>query len=113
LMILASRRWPRYAQRYGLTKVRWPATETNGQFLTGATVGLVSASRVARAVLELLKPFACRVLLYDPYLTSDAACELGAELTSLDDLFSRSDIVSVHVPALPTTRGMIDGNLLR
>jgi phosphoglycerate dehydrogenase-like enzyme len=91
----------------------YPYPLLNGPYLTGATVGLVSASRVARHVLRLLQPFDCRILLYDPFLTQGEAQKLGVELVGLDSLFDRSDIVSVHAPSLPATDKMIGKEQLR
>jgi len=78
----------------------------------GRTVGIIGASLVGRHVLRLLAPFDLHPLLADPYLTAADAAELGAELVELPELFRRSDVVSVHAPALPETRGMIDATLL-
>ena len=78
----------------------------------GRTVGVIGASRVGREVLRLLAPFDLHPLLADPYVTPAEAAELGAELVDLPELFRRSDIVTVHAPALPETRGMIDAPLL-
>jgi phosphoglycerate dehydrogenase-like enzyme len=72
------------------------------------TVGVVGASRTGRRVIELLRPFDLRVLVYDPYLTGEAAHQLGAELVELDQLARRSDIVTLHAPALPSTRHLFD-----
>lgn len=72
------------------------------------TVGLVGASRIGRRVAELLKPFDLRVLMYDPYLGEDEARALGVELSELDALALRSDIVSLHAPEIPATRGLFD-----
>jgi phosphoglycerate dehydrogenase-like enzyme len=71
------------------------------------TIGIVGASRIGRRVIELLKPFAFRVLLHDPYVSAQDAAALGVESVSLDDLMRRSDVVSLHAPALPATQGMI------
>ncbi|MEE1756071.1 hydroxyacid dehydrogenase [Streptomyces sp. SP18CS02] len=71
------------------------------------TVGIVGASRIGRRVIELLRPFDLRVLLYDPYVTAEEAAALGAVPTTLDDLCARADIVSVHAPQLPATHHMI------
>jgi phosphoglycerate dehydrogenase-like enzyme len=75
----------------------------------GSTVGLVSVGEIARILLELLRPFDLRVLAYDPFLTAADAQRLGVELTSLDDLFLRSDVVSLHTPLLSETVGLITG----
>lgn len=78
----------------------------------GRTVGIVGASRVGRRVLRLLAPFDLPVLLADPFLTPAEAARLGAEHVELDELFARSDVVSVHAPALPETRGLVGARLL-
>ncbi|MET9481160.1 hydroxyacid dehydrogenase [Streptomyces sp. NPDC006638] len=71
------------------------------------TVGIVGASRIGRRVIELLRPFDLEVLLYDPYVEPSDAAALGADLVTLDELCSRSHVVSVHAPQLPATDGMI------
>lgn len=116
LMILASRRWPLHEACYRarqLDGAKTPeATERDDVFLTGATVGLVSASKVSRTLLPLLHAFGCRVLLYDPFLSEEAAGELGAEKCALEEMFELCDIVSIHAPDLPETRNMIGRELL-
>ncbi|HLT67370.1 MAG TPA: hydroxyacid dehydrogenase [Microbacterium sp.] len=72
-----------------------------------ATVGIVGASRIGKRVLELLRSFDHDVLLSDPTLSPDDAAALGATLVPLDDLLSRSSVVSLHVPLLESTIGMI------
>jgi len=74
----------------------------------GLTVGVVGASRIGRRVVELLRILDADVLLYDPYVTHDEAFRLGVTPTDLDTLVARSDVVTVHAPETPETRGMID-----
>ncbi|MCI3906385.1 hydroxyacid dehydrogenase [Streptomyces spectabilis] len=76
------------------------------------TVGILSASLIGRRVIELLRPFDFEVLLHDPYVTAAQAAELGAEPVSLPALFARGDLVSVHTPLLPATRGLVGRELL-
>ena len=78
----------------------------------GRTVGIIGASVVGRAVLRLLAPFDLELLVNDPYLSTTDAEELGAELVDLDELFRRSQVLSIHAPALPETRGMVDSTRL-
>jgi phosphoglycerate dehydrogenase-like enzyme len=73
---------------------------------------VVGASRIGRRVIELLAPFDLDLLVSDPYLDAAAARRLGARLVGLDELFARSDVVSLHAPAVPATRGMIGAALL-
>ncbi|OKJ93483.1 hydroxyacid dehydrogenase [Streptomyces sp. CB03234] len=78
----------------------------------GRTVGICSASLVGRRVIELLRPYDLRVLLHDPYVTDDEAAALGVRKAGLRELFSGSDVVSVHTPLLPATRGLVGRELL-
>ncbi|MFD5316354.1 hydroxyacid dehydrogenase [Streptomyces sp. NPDC127098] len=74
----------------------------------GRRVGLVGASRIGRRVVELLRPFSFDVALADPYLTEAEGRELGVRLLPLDELLARCELVSLHAPAIPETREMID-----
>ncbi|MFG3494668.1 hydroxyacid dehydrogenase [Streptomyces sp. NPDC047928] len=76
------------------------------------TVGVVGASRIGRRVIELLRPFDLRVLLYDPYVPADEAARLGARPVSLDTLVLSSDVVTIHAPELPETRHLFDRDRL-
>ncbi len=74
----------------------------------GATIGILSASMIGRRVIELVRPFDFHVLMHDPFVTEVD----GAESVSLTDLFRRSDVISVHTPLLPETRGLVSRELL-
>ncbi|MGD6740402.1 hydroxyacid dehydrogenase [Streptomyces sp. BH106] len=76
------------------------------------TVGILSASLIGRRVIELLRPFDFEVLLHDPYVSDEEAAELGVERVELPELFTRSDLLSVHTPLLPTTIGLVSRELL-
>ncbi len=75
----------------------------------GTTVGIISLGMIGRKMCELLKPFDVKVIAYDPFASRDDAEALNVELCSLDDIFRRSDVVSLHTPLLDVTRGMITG----
>ncbi len=77
------------------------------------TVGIVSASRTGRALIDLLRPCSgLHVLVYDPFLASHEAEGLGVEKVDLPDLVRRSDVVSIHAPVVPETVGLFDASLL-
>ncbi|MBX3054531.1 MAG: hydroxyacid dehydrogenase [Caldilineaceae bacterium] len=75
----------------------------------GSTVGLISLGQVGRRVAELLKILDVHVVAYDPFVSPTDAAALGVELVGLEDVFLRSDVVSLHAPWLPETVGMITG----
>jgi phosphoglycerate dehydrogenase-like enzyme len=74
----------------------------------GKRVGIVGASHVGRLVIEFLRPFDLAVAVYDPYLDAAGAARLGVELVDdLDELCGMVDVLSLHAPDIPATRGMI------
>ncbi|MEF3305588.1 hydroxyacid dehydrogenase [Paenibacillus sp. GYB003] len=76
----------------------------NKLYLAKATVGIIGASSVGRQVVELLRPFQTRVLLYDPYLTADGAAKLGVtNVDSLTELCAACDAITLHTPKTSET----------
>jgi lactate dehydrogenase-like 2-hydroxyacid dehydrogenase len=93
----------------------WRPTHMMGQRVTGKTLGLVGMGRIARALARRAHHgFGMRVLCYDPMPPSPAELAgLGAESrTTLEALLGESDVVSLHCPSTPATRGMINATRL-
>ena len=78
-----------------------------------SNVGLVSLGAIGRLVAGHLAKHEINILAYDPYATPAAAASLGVTLVSLQELFAKSHVVSIHTPWLPETEKMINGPLLR
>jgi len=85
----------------------------NGQYLRGSMVGVVSASKVGKEVIRLLKPFDVEILVYDPYFSEWEAGNMGIQKVELNELFSRSDYVTLHAPNIPETKHMIGAEQLK
>lgn len=83
-----------------------------GRLLGAQTIGLIGAGYVGRTVIRFLKPFGSKILVVDPVMTAEHAEAIGVELTTMETLLSTSDIVSLHAPVLPETRGMIGAEQL-
>ncbi|MFP3902923.1 MAG: hydroxyacid dehydrogenase [Armatimonadota bacterium] len=114
MIMMASHRWMDLALNIRQTGTwRPPHIRWNGQFLLGSTVGVVSASSVGRHVIHLLQGWECELLLYDPYISAEAAAEIGAEKVELNELFERSDHVTIHAPKLDATYHMIGAEQLQ
>ncbi|MDW8258729.1 MAG: phosphoglycerate dehydrogenase [Gammaproteobacteria bacterium] len=87
--------------------------------LPGRTLGVIGLGAIGVEVANSAEKLGMRVLGYDPQITVQRAWQLSSSVQqalSLDDLFARSDMVTVHVPLTETTRGLVNEarlNLLR
>ncbi|AFL52310.1 phosphoglycerate dehydrogenase-like enzyme [Sinorhizobium fredii] len=113
-IIFAGKQVFRFRDLYAADRGRQRTLILQGQAIGNyrRTIGIVGASRIGRRVIDLLRPFDYRVLLYDPLVGQECASGLGGEKVELDTLMANSDIVSLHAPALPETRHMIDARRL-
>ena len=86
-----------------------------GRELKGKTLGVLGLGAIGSMVADMALQMEMNVVGYDPVLSVEAAWRLSSrveKMESLQMLFSRSDIISLHVPALDATRGMIDSEAL-
>jgi len=97
--------------RGDITESQKLKTKFFGNFNT--TVGIIGAGMVGKKVIELLKPFKIKVLVFDPFLSSEKAKELGVETVNLERLFSESQVISNHLANNDKTRGMLHYGLFR
>lgn len=94
----------------------WRPTHMLGVHVTGKVLGLVGMGRIAGAVARRAHAgFGMRVIFYDPTPPPpDVTAALGAEpRATLEELLDEADFVSLHCPAIPATRHLIDGARLR
>lgn len=97
-----------------LKEGRWSSNSRDSVIgVTRRVVGLVGYGEISKHVIRMLKPFNATILLYSSYCTQEEAAAQGIELCGLDELFERSDIVSMHNTWTPRTQGMIGKEQLR
>ena len=90
---------------------RWPRDAlSGGREIGGTTLGLVGFGSIGRTTAALARAVGMRVLAFDALLAAGdpAFAEADAEAASLDRLVAEADVVSLHVPLLPSTRGLFD-----
>jgi phosphoglycerate dehydrogenase-like enzyme len=95
--------------RESLAAGNWSARYTARSWdLEASTVGIIGYGRIGRQVRRLCRPFAMQVLADDPYINHAAFADDEVEFVGLDELLSRANIVTLHVPLTDETRGMIN-----
>jgi len=80
--------------------------------LAGLTMGIVGLGRIGRAAAELAAAFGMNVLAFDVREDAAADAPAGVELVGLDELFGRSDVVTLHCPLTDETLGLVDARRL-
>lgn len=76
------------------------------------TVGLIGMGRIGRLVAERVQAFGMRICAYDPHLPAELVRASGAEPVSLEELVTRADVLSLHVPLTEHTSGLVDKALI-
>jgi phosphoglycerate dehydrogenase-like enzyme len=112
-ILLAGKRAFRLQRRYAEVRnfrLWWNEAPPIGNYRK--VVGIVGASRIGRLVLQHLRSFEFSVLVSDPYLSAEEAAQFDAEKVEVDELLRRSDVVSLHAPALPETHHLLDARRL-
>jgi D-3-phosphoglycerate dehydrogenase len=78
--------------------------------LRGSVIGLVGFGRIPQLVVPKAQAFGLRVVAYDPFVPKDVFTKLGVEQVEFKQLLEISDIVSIHSPLVPETKGMFDAD---
>ena len=76
--------------------------------LEGQVLGLIGFGNIPRMLAPKAKAFGLKVLAHDPYVAKETLNAAGVEGVSFDNLLARADFISVHVPLLPATRGLMN-----
>jgi len=76
--------------------------------LEGQVLGLIGFGNIPRMLAPKAKAFGLKVLAHDPYVAKETLNAAGVEGVSFDNLLARADFISVHVPFLPATRGLMN-----
>jgi phosphoglycerate dehydrogenase-like enzyme len=95
-----------------LRRGHWEKTRYAGREIAGRTLGLLGFGAIGRAVAVRARAFEMPVIACDPLLTTWPAEYAWAKPVSRDELFAGADILSIHVPLTPETRGAVGGREL-
>jgi D-3-phosphoglycerate dehydrogenase len=86
---------------------KWEKKKFQGMELYNRTLGVLGAGNIGRFVVSRAKGLGMKVIVHDPYLTAEAAARLEVERVELDEMMSRADVVTVHVPKTKETTGIL------
>jgi D-3-phosphoglycerate dehydrogenase len=90
---------------------KWEKKKFQGREMTGRTLGIIGLGKIGALVAKLAgRGLKMNVLGYDPVTTAEAASQMGVTIATLDEIFRRCDIITVHTPLNDETRDMVDAD---
>jgi D-3-phosphoglycerate dehydrogenase len=110
LMLALARHVP--AADAAMKQGKWEKKKFLGEEVREKTLGLAGLGRIGQEVARRAAAFDMRIIAHDPYISEDVAGDLGVELVPLDELFARSDFLSLHMPSTSTTKNIVNAERL-
>jgi D-3-phosphoglycerate dehydrogenase / 2-oxoglutarate reductase len=80
--------------------------------LSARTIGIIGCGRIGSMVLKKIQSLGCRILVCDPYLSSERKRELGIEVHDQDHVFREADFITLHTPLNSETRHLVNADML-
>ena len=106
LMLAVMREIPRADA--GMKEGKWLKKELEGGELWENTLGIIGFGRIGQAVAKRAAAFDMKIIAYDPVVSAEDIRKQGAEPVTLDELFARSDVITLHTPLTDSTRNMLN-----
>ncbi len=94
----------------GMKGGKWLKKELEGTELYAKTLGVIGFGRIGKGVCDRAKAFGMKVISYDPHLSVEDIRSCGGEPVSLDELLSRSDLITLHIPLTNETRAILNAD---
>lgn len=90
----------------------WKRTEFTGVELRGKTLGIIGLGNVGSEVARRARGLEMKIIAHDPFISVDYAQNLQVELISLEELLKQSDFITLHLPLVASTKGLIGAKQL-
>lgn len=87
---------------------KWEKSKYMGQEISGKTLGVIGCGNIGAIVADRAIGLKMKVIAFDPFLSAERAVEIGVEKVELDEIFRRSDFITLHTPMTETTKGIIN-----
>lgn len=91
----------------------WEKKKFEGTEVTGKTLGILGVGNIGSVVASRALGLRMNVIAYDPFISSEAADKLGVKLVTMDELFRKSDFISIHVPLSNETRNIVNAEAFK
>jgi D-3-phosphoglycerate dehydrogenase len=91
---------------------KWEKNRFMGVELYAKTLGIIGCGNIGALVAERALALKMKVIAYDPFLSTERAVKLGVEKVELDDLLSRSDVISLHTPLTDKTKNILSAEAI-
>jgi len=104
LMLALARQIPEAVE--AVHQGKWP--RYSGISLEGKTIGILGLGAIGKQLARRLAGFDCRIVAFDPFADVSFANGNHVELTTMDEVIEQADFLSLHLPLLPETRGMVN-----
>lgn len=92
---------------------KWEKKRFRGKEVFNKVLGIIGVGRIGRVVADRATSLRMNVIGYDPYISSEVIDKLGIEGVTLDELFARSDYITVHTPITQETRNIINAEAFK
>lgn len=86
---------------------KWERAKFMGTELKGQTLGIIGLGKIGQRVGLVANAIGMKTLGYDPFVSKERALDLGFEKVELEEIFTRSDFITLHVPKTKETQNMI------
>jgi len=87
---------------------KWEKNRFMGVEISAKTLGIIGCGNIGSIVADRAVGLKMKVIAFDPFLSEERAMQLGVEKVELDDLFRRSDFITLHTPLTEKTKDIID-----
>ncbi len=105
MMLSLSRKIPQATR--SLKASKWEKKKFMGVEIYNKVLGIIGFGKIGQIVSSLARGLQMNVIVYDPFISKDVIQKTGVEVVEQDDLFKRSDYISLHVPSTAHTKNLI------
>jgi D-3-phosphoglycerate dehydrogenase / 2-oxoglutarate reductase len=92
---------------------KWEKSRFRGREVSHKVLGIIGIGRIGRVVADRAKGLKMSVIAYDPYISPEVIEKLGIKGVNLDELFARSDYITIHTPMTKETRNLMNAEAFR